>query len=118
LWSETPNWYVELVRRISGGGDEVVAVVDAVRRRTELEALRDDSRLKLVHVFLYAPPEVLESRFSERSRDVGEYRALTRHPSELELPYLLQASDHQINTGAMLIAEEGVLVAEWLEDLS
>lgn len=86
-------------------------VVDSVRIEGQVEAIRRAYGAEVFHIHLKADPEVLRTRYVERSRvdDAGvEYDALKRSRTERLIDDLARLADVVVDTGRC--SEGGVLV--------
>lgn len=86
------RWMVDYIGELPQEPN-VPVVVDAVRRLTELDALRAEPSLEVFHVYLDAPRDILRTRFTSRGRDSEAYESVSRHPSEAALPLLKELAD-------------------------
>lgn len=75
-------------------------VLDSVRRREQVEALRNDSRLqsvKITHIHLDASLESLEARFDRRG-DSDDWTNVMSNPTEQSVDTIAAIADFVINT--------------------
>ena len=90
-----------LERNVSRLDADVTVIVDAVRIKLQIEAIRDAFGQRVVHVHLTAPLEVLAERYSARSGAVKEskiYNSVRRDPTERHIEQLKDAADVVIDT--------------------
>tara|TARA_R110001606_G_scaffold344742_1_gene493503 strand:- start:3577 stop:5208 length:1632 start_codon:yes stop_codon:yes gene_type:complete len=86
-------------------------VIDAVRIRGQIDAIRKAYGTDVHHIHLTAPKEELERRYRERNRDGDQtlnYEALKRNRTEREIERLAEIADIVVSTDRC--SEEAVLV--------
>jgi adenylosuccinate synthase len=97
------RWVADaLAREVARLDDQVSAVVvDSVRIKMQVDAVRDAFGSRVVHIHLTAPVTVLARRYHSRSGRVKElqsYDAVRRDPTESQIGDLEQAADVVIDT--------------------
>jgi adenylosuccinate synthase len=96
------RWVADaLAREVARLDEEASVVVDSVRIKPQVEAVRDAFGSRVVHVHLTAPIEVLAQRYSSRSGAVKElksYAAVRRNPTERDVGQLEETADIVIDT--------------------
>lgn len=80
------------------------AVIDAVRRDSQITALRDQFTTDVFHIHLTASDRVLRKRYAERQKKAGGKESPTfddvrANPTEAAIGELRAAADQTINTG-------------------
>jgi predicted NUDIX family phosphoesterase/dephospho-CoA kinase len=73
-----------------------LAIVDGIRRRASLEALRDALPGQMATVYVHAPPNVAFEWFASRERphiEMSEFLAMRTAPVEREIPGLIGLAD-------------------------
>jgi adenylosuccinate synthase len=83
--------------------DARLVIVDAVRTRDQVEALRSAFGTAVTHVHVHAPDDVLSDRYATRGStpgltELGSYSEVTQSASELEARKLLADADVAIDT--------------------
>lgn len=83
--------------------DARLVIVDAVRTRDQVEALRDSFSTAVTHVHVYAPEYVLAARYASRGStpgltELGSYSEVTQSAPEIEVRNLLADADVAIDT--------------------
>jgi adenylosuccinate synthase len=109
-------WVGEALQRMidthSGGKTaRGLYVIDAVRIRGQIDAIRKAYGTDVHHIHLTAPKEELERRYRERNRDGDQtlnYQALKRNRTEREIERLAEIADIVVSTDRC--SEEAVLV--------
>lgn len=92
---------IALEREVSRLDEDATVIVDAVRIKLQVEAIRDAFGQRVVHVHLTAPVETLAKRYSARSGAVQElktYSSVRRNPTERHVEQLKDAADVVIDT--------------------
>jgi adenylosuccinate synthase len=90
-----------LAREIARLAESAVVVVDSVRIKSQIEAIRDAFGARVVHVHLTAPSAVLKRRYLTRSGPVKElrsYAAVQENETENRVEDLAQPADIVIDT--------------------
>jgi adenylosuccinate synthase len=90
-----------LEREVSRLDEDATVIVDAVRIKLQVEAIRDAFGQRVVHVHLTAPVETLAKRYSARSGAVQElktYDSVRSNPTESHVEQLKDAADVVIDT--------------------
>ncbi len=86
---------------VSRRGENATVIVDAVRIKLQVEAIRDAFAQRVVHIHLTAPVETLAKRYPARSGAVQElktYGSVRRDPTEAHVEQLKDAADVVIDT--------------------
>lgn len=89
--------------RIDALPEDALVIIDAVRIKGQLDALRDAYGRRLTHLHLRAPLEVLEKRYSERARgskfqEFGSYEEVRANRTERNVRRLDADADVVIDT--------------------
>jgi len=97
------TWVLDgLMRWLQTNTDYPDIVVDSVRIREQIEALRKAFGSKVIHVHLTAPPKELERRFKRRQRSGREssrsYKEAKNDPTEQQVGSLRDIADIMIDT--------------------
>ncbi len=75
------TWVRDAVqRRIDALPQDALVIIDAVRIKPQLDALREAYGRQLVHLHLGAPLDVLEQRYVDRAQTTGSAGAGCVHP--------------------------------------
>ena len=111
--TEGPQWITnQLVRRIDHRGGttpEGLYVIDSVRKREQVEAIRDAYGLTVYHIHLEAEGDVLRQRYQGRhAEDLTDYRAATAERTERGVRALANIADVVVQTDRC--TEEDTLV--------
>jgi len=101
-----------LMRFLSPLPADSMIVVDSARIAEQIEALRGAFGLRVVHIHLTAPPEVLEKRFKRRKKksfkEAATYKDVLRSPTETNVESLAKVADVVIDTNRC--SDEDVVV--------
>lgn len=96
------QWMLDAIIAVSGERLGVPVVIDAVRRRMELSALRSHFGGALTHAYLEARTGVLEQRYHDREGDFlyerTPYHVAVASSAERELPRLKALADFTLDT--------------------
>jgi len=98
------HWVSEAAALLVAQQEEVqLVIVDAVRTKDQVEALRDAFSVAVTHVHVHAPDEVLSDRYRRRGStpgmsELGSYREAIQSAPELEAHNLLADADIAIDT--------------------
>ncbi len=90
-----------LEREVSRLDEDATVIVDAVRIKLQIEAIRDAFGQRVVHVHLTAPFDILAKRYSARSgamQELKTYGSVRRNPTESQVEQLKDAADVVIDT--------------------
>lgn len=91
------GWVTEEVAKVADEGTHAeVIIVDAVRRREQIDRLRDRFGDRVRHVHVIASPEELERRHSFRQHDVAEpqtYAEVRASATEQQVKSLAEVAD-------------------------
>jgi len=107
----------ELVRVSLELKDDAVVLVDAVRIRSQIAAIRDAFGSRVTHVHLTAPEDELARRYAERAGQVKElssYSAVRQNPTERQVERLQAIADIVIDTKRATAGDVVVRVAAQL----
>ncbi len=106
----------KLVRKLNN--PSVRIIVDAVRIKKQIRAIRQAHGFAVVHIHLTAPEGVLAERYKERRgtgiRELTSYSAVERNPTEAGVRELELAADVVIDTARCLPADVFVRAATHL----
>ncbi len=106
----------KLVRKLNN--PNVRIIVDAVRIKEQIRAIRQAHGFAVVHIHLRAPEGVLAERYKERRgtgiRELSSYAAVERNPTEAGVRELEIAADVVIDTARCLPADVLVRAATHL----
>ena len=96
------RWILEeLTKELPAQADKVV-VLDSVRTRDQIEALRDAFGPIVTHIHVTAPLEVLRTRYDERRkrerRDLADYEQVRQNQTEQHVDALRDVADIVIDT--------------------
>ncbi len=96
------RWVLEeLTKELPALADEVV-VLDSVRTRDQIEALRDAFGPIVTHIHVTAPLEVLRKRYDQRRkrelRDLADYEQVRQNQTEQHVDALRDVADIVIDT--------------------
>ena len=97
------SWVADAIAKsgLSRQGADTVVIVDSVRIRGQIDALRRVYGPRVLHLHLTAPTEELEKRFMGRRRRKGEarsYAATQLDPTEANVEQLADIADVVIDT--------------------
>ncbi len=100
-------------------GPNVDVIVDAVRTKAQIDAIRVGFGRRVTHLHLSAPQEVLETRYRSRRRnsriaELSSYRAACEDPTEAQLETLRASADIEIDTARNTTDDVFVRVASRL----
>jgi adenylosuccinate synthase len=90
-----------LEREVSNLKEDATVIVDAVRIKLQIEAIRNAFGRRVIHVHLTAPISVLRDRYSSRSgavRELKTYTSVRRDPTEHQIERLNAAADVVVDT--------------------
>lgn len=99
---------------VSGLPDRSVVIVDAVRLREQVDALRAVFGRRVLHVHLHAPVPDLAARYPRKSggiRELGDYEQVRANATESRVPELAEAADISIDTSLSSAADVEVRAA-------
>lgn len=93
------RWIVDpvAVQALEGNPDVKNWLVDAVRKRRQVELFRERFGALIRHVHLTASEEVLRSRYAEKG---GDYDTAVAHPNEANARSLQKLADLVLDTSA------------------
>lgn len=97
------RWLADaLGRELAADSDPEIVVVDSVRRREQLDAIRAAFGTRVTHVHLTAPENVLAARFDRRRRagEAPSYTIASADPTEAQVESLSTVADVVIDTVA------------------
>ncbi len=100
-----------LVRELQSGKPDSVVVVDAVRIKEQIDAIREAYGRRVIHIHLTASEHELARRYHKRKvklKELPEYRQVRRSPTEHAIEGLASVADVVIKTD--LCRKEDVLV--------
>lgn len=101
-----------LMRFVGNLPADSMVVVDSARIAEQIEALRGAFGLRVVHIHLTAPPEVLEKRFKRRRtksfKEAAAYKDVLRSQTETNVESLAEIADVVIDTNRC--SDEDVVV--------
>ena len=97
------RWVADaLAREVARLDDEASVVVDSVRIKTQVDAIRDAFGPRVVHIHLTAPIAVLARRYrsrrSSKLKELQSYDAVRQDPTERHVGDLEKAADIVIDT--------------------
>jgi adenylosuccinate synthase len=97
---------VRLIRDLGSVGNDALIVVDAVRIRDQISAIRKAYTFSVVHVHLKAPDDVLEARYRKRPvsgfKELSSFTEAKRNKTEAGVKELEDAADFVIDTSRSL----------------
>jgi chloramphenicol 3-O-phosphotransferase len=117
LDSETDyRWVLDEVARPAFAADpsKLRWLVDAVRKRRQVEHFRDAFGLAVTHVHLTAPEEILERRYTTRlstAKDATPYKIAIQHENEVASRRLVEIADLILDTSTSTPLELARLIA-------
>jgi adenylosuccinate synthase len=91
----------ELSKLLLALSHDVTVVIDSVRIREQIVAIRQAARLQVVHVHLTAPTTLLAARYGARQntiREFPDYAALSHNATERQVHDLEEPADIVIDT--------------------
>ena len=95
-------------------------LLDAVRKRRQVEHFRDTFKNAVFHVHFSAEEDILRSRYEERLRAGGEYVGNTTyeqaiaHPNEIAARDLINIAEEVIDLGLTSSAEAAQKIDAWV----
>lgn len=99
---KTGDWVsAELSKVVQTHAAAAIVVVDAIRKRTQVAAIRRAFGARVIHIHLTAPIDVLAKRYSKRKgpvQELGSYKALSDNATERSIEDLADRADVLINT--------------------
>jgi adenylosuccinate synthase len=95
-------WVADALERVVAGLPEgVTVIVDSVRIKSQIEAIRNAYGPRVIHVHLNAPRSILARRYLNRSGPVTElasYAAVRKNETESRIEELQESADVVIDT--------------------
>jgi chloramphenicol 3-O-phosphotransferase len=85
-------------------------LIDAVRKKRQVEHFRNQFGPKIRHIHLTAPEEVLRARHAQRGED---YDQAIAHPNEVNSRSLIEIADHIVDTSSL---EPGAIASHVLSN--
>ncbi len=96
------QWVADaLVRRLARESESAPVVVDSVRIKEQIDALRRAYGRSVIHVHLTAPIEELRRRYKDRAGSIAElpsYDEVLKDPTEAQVDSLREVADVVIDT--------------------
>lgn len=96
------SWVARHVQEITAElPDGAVVVIDAIRLREQIDALRDTLGRQVVHVHVHAPVQELAERYPRKSGGIAElasYDLVRANATEAAVPRLAEVADVSIDT--------------------
>ncbi|MGH6648034.1 AAA family ATPase [Aquabacterium sp.] len=117
------RWVLDNVARpgIAASPDQKHWLVDAVRKKRQVEHFREAYGARVLHVHLDAPEIVLQQRYASRSssiRDLTPYQSAVQHENEVASRSLIEIADHVFDTSALTSQEIAEAIVKKLTTLS
>lgn len=92
-------------------------LLDAVRKRRQIEHFRDRFGNAVRHIHLFAPEAVLSARYGSRSRsDSPSYDRAIAHPNEHAARELMEFADEAYDSSTLTAADIAVAIINNWED--
>jgi adenylosuccinate synthase len=112
-------WVADALARRLTSADERIVIVDAVRRREQVEGLRSAFGRRVVHIHVTAPPAVLAARYEERRQraafaELPSYEDVRENATERDIEALGLDADVVIDTALCSPADVEVRAAAHL----
>ena len=93
-----------MIADLEAHGEPEVLVIDAVRKKRQVERLRERFGQAVKHLHVMAPDPVLEERYRKRGRDADmetSYKSAKSTPTEMEVRGLHAVADVVIDNERM-----------------
>ena len=96
------RWVQEELTRVSQAQADELVVLDSVRTKDQIEALRKAFGPIVTHIHVTAPEEVLKKRYNQRRRrqrgDLADYDQIRQNQTEQQVDTLRKVADIVIDT--------------------